>query len=343
MGATNQGSTAAALLAYVLTQQGRHEEAIRYADLATASAAPHDTASHVPQLAACAHVLAARGDLEPAEATAREAVRLSGRSDDICQRGDALVQFAAVLDGAGRASDAATALQDAMALYERQGTSSPPIGPTRPWRTSAARQAAVTPVPRSGPPSRAAELHHPGSLHRGRRRVDHNLRNSRAQPQPANAPQTRAERGLSGRPFTPNREETRFAAGSARGFVVLARGGDVERGQLGGAERIGRSWFRESTAERDRLAAPDEPGADSWTRRQARSRPDRPPIGSAQRFEDGREVAQGPWLVDDPVAGQLIGPAGDVLEDLDHVVDVALRVRPPRDGQAHQVERCRHL
>ena len=203
MGATNQGSTAAALLAYVLTQQGRHEEAIRYADLATASAAPHDTASHVPQLAACAHVLAARAHLEPAEATAREAVRLSGRSDDICQRGDALVQFAAVLDGAGRASDAATAPQDAMALYERQGTSSPPIGPTRPWRTSAARQAAVTPVPRSGPPSRAAELHHPGSLHRGRRRVDHNLRNSRAQPQPANAPQTRAERGLSGRPFTP--------------------------------------------------------------------------------------------------------------------------------------------
>ena len=52
------------------------------------------------------------------------------------------------------------------------------------------------------PPSQAAELHHPGSLHRGRRRVDHNLRNSRAQPQPANALQTRAERGLSGCPFT---------------------------------------------------------------------------------------------------------------------------------------------
>ena len=64
---------------------------------------------------------------------------------------------------------------------------------------------------------------------------------------------------------------------------------------------------------------------------------------SAQRFDDGREVAQGPWRVDDPVAGQLIGAAGDVLAHLDHVVDVALRVRPPRDGQAHQVERRGHL
>lgn len=102
MRATNQGSTAAALLAYVLAEQVRHEEAIRYADRATAWAAPDDTASQVPQLAARAHVLAARGDLERAEATAREAVELSERSDDICQRGDALVQLAAVLDGAGR-------------------------------------------------------------------------------------------------------------------------------------------------------------------------------------------------------------------------------------------------
>ena len=107
MRATNQGLTAAALLAYVLAEQVRHEEAIRYADRATAWAWPDDTASQVPAVRA--------------EAIAREAVELSERSDDICQRGDALVQLAAVLDGAGRASDAATALQDAMALYERKG------------------------------------------------------------------------------------------------------------------------------------------------------------------------------------------------------------------------------
>ena len=48
-------------------------------------------------------------------------MRLSERSDDISQRGDALVDLAAVLDRAGRASDAATALRDAIALYERKG------------------------------------------------------------------------------------------------------------------------------------------------------------------------------------------------------------------------------
>jgi tetratricopeptide (TPR) repeat protein len=121
MGATNQGSTAAALLAYALVRQGRHEEAIRYADLAATWAAPDDSASQVVQLAARAHVLAARGELGRAETAAREAVRLSERSDDICLRGDALVDLAAVLERAGRANEAATELRDAIALYQRKG------------------------------------------------------------------------------------------------------------------------------------------------------------------------------------------------------------------------------
>jgi tetratricopeptide (TPR) repeat protein len=121
MGATNQGSTAAALLAYALARQGRHDEAIRYADLAATWAAPDDTASQVVQLAARAHVLAARGELERAETAAREAVRLSERSDDIDQRADALTDLASVLDRAGRANEATTALRDAIALYDRKG------------------------------------------------------------------------------------------------------------------------------------------------------------------------------------------------------------------------------
>jgi len=121
IGATNQGATAAAMLAYALVKQGRHDEAIRYADLAAAWAAPDDTASQVPQLATRAHVLAARGELERGEAAAREAVRLSERSDEINQRGDALVDLATVLDRAGRVSDAATALREAIAFYQRKG------------------------------------------------------------------------------------------------------------------------------------------------------------------------------------------------------------------------------
>jgi class 3 adenylate cyclase/tetratricopeptide (TPR) repeat protein len=121
MGATNQGSTAAALLAVALVEQGRHDEAISYADLAAEWAAPDDMASQVPQLAARARVLAASGELERAEAAAREAVRLSERSDDICLRGDALVYLAAVLDLAGRVSEAAGALRAAIVLYQRKG------------------------------------------------------------------------------------------------------------------------------------------------------------------------------------------------------------------------------
>ena len=121
MGATNQGSTASAMLAYALAVQGCHDEALRSADLAAAWAAPDDASSQVPQLAARAHVLAARGELERAEAAAREAVRVSERSDEISQRGDALTDLAAVLARAGRPDEAATALRGAIGLYERKG------------------------------------------------------------------------------------------------------------------------------------------------------------------------------------------------------------------------------
>jgi tetratricopeptide (TPR) repeat protein len=121
MGATNQGSTAAAMLAYALAVEGRHDEAIRYADLAATWAAPDDSASQAPQLGARARVLAARGELERAEAAAREAVRVSERSDELIQHGDALTDLAAVLDRARRPDEAATALRDAISLYERKG------------------------------------------------------------------------------------------------------------------------------------------------------------------------------------------------------------------------------
>jgi Beta-eliminating lyase len=44
-------------------------------------------------------------------------------------------------------------------------------------------------------------------------------------------------------------------------------------------------------------------------------------------------------LVGDPEPGQLGRPRGDGVAHLDHVVDVALRVRPPRDRDADEAER----
>jgi tetratricopeptide (TPR) repeat protein len=121
MGATNPGSTVAAFLAIALAEQGHHDEALRYADLAAAWAVPDDTASQVGQLIARASVLAARGELERAEEAAREGVRLAELSDALSQRGDALVSLAAVLEHRGRVGEAAAALNDAIALYERKG------------------------------------------------------------------------------------------------------------------------------------------------------------------------------------------------------------------------------
>jgi hypothetical protein len=48
-------------------------------------------------------------------------VTQSKTSDDPSQRGDALVNLAFVLERAGRANEAADALHDALAVYERKG------------------------------------------------------------------------------------------------------------------------------------------------------------------------------------------------------------------------------
>src|SRR5207247_2594303 len=56
-----------------------------------------------------------------------------------------------------------------------------------------------------------------------------------------------------------------------------------------------------------------------------------------KRLEPCGEVAELRRLVDDPVAAQLRRPLRDGLDDLDHVVDVALRVGAPRDRHADEV------
>ncbi len=64
-----------------------------------------------------------------------------------------------------------------------------------------------------------------------------------------------------------------------------------------------------------------------------------PTAGSVQWFEAGSEVAQDRGFVNEPVAGQFAGAAGNVLADLDHVVDMALCICPPWDRQPHEVHR----
>jgi tetratricopeptide (TPR) repeat protein len=121
MGNRNQGSTAAAFLGVALVEQGRDDEALKYADLAGEWAVADDLTSQVTQLAVRARVLARRGELKAAERAGRDAVALSRRSDDPWLRADGLVALGVVHERAGRAEEATAALHDAVAVLERKG------------------------------------------------------------------------------------------------------------------------------------------------------------------------------------------------------------------------------
>ena len=68
-----------------------------------------------------AQVLARRGEHAEAERLAREAVAIGERTDDIEALAGACRDLGEVLVLAGRPKDAATALEQAAALYERKG------------------------------------------------------------------------------------------------------------------------------------------------------------------------------------------------------------------------------
>jgi tetratricopeptide (TPR) repeat protein len=121
MGNRSQGSTAAAFVGLALIEQGRDDEALKYADIAAVWAVPDDIASQVTQLGIRARVLAGRGGLPPAETAARDAVAQSKGSDDPWLRGGALEDLAFVLERAGHPAEAADALRSALVIYERKG------------------------------------------------------------------------------------------------------------------------------------------------------------------------------------------------------------------------------
>src|SRR5207247_1755156 len=68
-----------------------------------------------------AKVLARRGEAEPAEKVAREAVAIVERTDSVSSHAKVLIDLAEVLCLAGRGSDAAAATDAALALYEQKG------------------------------------------------------------------------------------------------------------------------------------------------------------------------------------------------------------------------------
>lgn len=111
-----QGWLAAALIA-----QGRHAAAREPAEAARDAASPADILAQVAWRGALARVEAAAGNSETAVTLAREAVDMAALTDGLAMRAEALLDFAAVLDAAGKRDEAAAAQREAALLYEQKG------------------------------------------------------------------------------------------------------------------------------------------------------------------------------------------------------------------------------
>jgi tetratricopeptide (TPR) repeat protein len=114
-------STHAPLRGRLLCALGRHDEAEVLAEQGRQLGATEDVMTQAVWRQAQALVLSARGDHESAEKLAREAVTISGQTDNLELQGDGYCDLAEVLEAAGRSEDAITAWQDALDRYERKG------------------------------------------------------------------------------------------------------------------------------------------------------------------------------------------------------------------------------
>jgi class 3 adenylate cyclase/tetratricopeptide (TPR) repeat protein len=114
-------ATYAPLRGRFLCALGRHEEAELLAEQGRQLGAAEDVLTQAVWRRAQALVLSARGDHESAEKLAREAVTISGQTDNLELQGDGHCDLAEVLEAAGRREDAITAWQEALDRYKRKG------------------------------------------------------------------------------------------------------------------------------------------------------------------------------------------------------------------------------
>ena len=114
-------STAAGSLARAYYELGRLEEADAWADRAAELGSSDDALTQMLWRQARAKVLACRGDHAQAERLAREAVTIGEGTEMLNEQADTYADLAEVLSLAGRAQEAAEALELALARYERKG------------------------------------------------------------------------------------------------------------------------------------------------------------------------------------------------------------------------------
>jgi len=114
-------STVAAVLAEVLYQLGRDEEAEEWTHRSEQATLPDDVLSQALWRSTRAKVLARRGEAERAMQLSAEAVDWARRSDGLPPLGDCLSDRAEVLQLLGRGGDARPVLEAALAVYEQKG------------------------------------------------------------------------------------------------------------------------------------------------------------------------------------------------------------------------------
>jgi DNA-binding SARP family transcriptional activator/tetratricopeptide (TPR) repeat protein len=121
IGEKSHYSSTAAVLARATYSQGRYDEAEELSRAAEAASRPNDVHGQISWRSIQAKVLAHRGELGAAEELAREALAFAEESDFLNTHADALMDFAVVLRLAGRPDDAASAVEEAIHLYEQKG------------------------------------------------------------------------------------------------------------------------------------------------------------------------------------------------------------------------------
>jgi tetratricopeptide (TPR) repeat protein len=120
MGEKAMLSTLVVLLGTAAFRQGRSEEALEFSRISEESASVEDRASQMGWRGLRGRVLAGRGQLAEAERLTREAVEISRQTDGIDWQGYALVDLAEVLQCAGRETEAAGALREAIELFDQK-------------------------------------------------------------------------------------------------------------------------------------------------------------------------------------------------------------------------------
>ena len=121
MGERSYLSSAAALLAHALSEQGELVEAERFSRTSQDAAAVDDAFSQVLWRSARAKIRSRQGELEEAEALAREAVAVAERTDLLNTHGDTLADLGDVVARADRSAEAAAVFEQAAEIFGRKG------------------------------------------------------------------------------------------------------------------------------------------------------------------------------------------------------------------------------